>query len=484
MDGVASTRSLRQADGLCGKKRYPEALAVIDQALLGPDGGRRVELLTLKARVLSLNLKRPLEGLEPIEAAYRLAPDNRDILALLARVRHLAGASVAAFSAYKRLWRAGDPSKDAAEHLFAILMERKRYEPAGRLATVVEDREPMSGALARDLADLAVARRDPKTAKAAIERIQAPPSVSGLAQARLVVRSLGAELAAGDTMAGYRHLAIGGAAYCGSTTLGVILGSTPGFAFAGETHWLTDTREADGLRGSITETSLPLEKWPIACRVCARNCQYFDVPFRLGLAADATGWYAKIADRLDVKNLVTSDKNVPIYSEKDPLFRFDYVLSYKTPVNFLRSLFKQQLRRPDWGDQVTPQWAASVLDRWAATYLAHLRVIRPTGRRVVFNWDGFVADPDQHIRRFASLLDIPIEPDVLGRIRLGHFIGGNIGVDVRGLRQDSTLVVRPSDAPELPPEIHEIAAAHESSQRVARILLSEYRRDFPGLAAT
>ena len=54
-------------------------------------------------------------------------------------------------------------------------------------------------------------------------------------------------------MAGHRHLAILGAAYCGSTTLGLILGSMEDFAFAGETHWLTNVRTpALGLRSILT----------------------------------------------------------------------------------------------------------------------------------------------------------------------------------------------------------------------------------------
>jgi hypothetical protein len=384
----------------------------------------------------------------------------------------------AAFATFKRRYQSGDASGQVVEGLFSVLMGAKRYSAAARLAPQIAAAVPLSGVRARDLAELSIARRDVDGAFAMLAVARQSPRINGLDRLEFVAERLRAELAAGDTMAGRRHLAIGGAAFCGSTTLGVILGSMPGFAFAGETHWLTNTRSAEGRLESIVGTAVPFVKWPVACRVCKRNCECFDVPFRLALAADNTGWYAKIADRISTENLVTSDKNSPIIEEHDPLFRFDYILSYKEPVSHLRSLLKQFVRQPGPPKPATAEWASISLDRWASSYMRHLKVIRPIGRRVVLNWDAFVAEPQRHIRRLARVLSIPLEAETLERIRLGHFIGGNTGVDIDALQATGVMTLKASNAPQLPPEILEVALTHAGSQRVMRILGNEYRRDF------
>lgn len=439
---------LPRAKALFAKKQFRAGLEVIAEALLDPECDDRAELLAMRARVLFPALNR--------------SPSST-------------------FNIYKRLYRGGEAIGVALDGLFKMLMEATRYSAAARLAPKIATADPMPSARAHDLAELAIARRDPDGALAVLEAAGSATAACGLDQLQLVAGHLKAELAAGDTMAGYRHLAIAGTAFCGSTTLGVILGSMRGFAFAGETHWLTNTRGASDQVRSIRDTDVPILKWPIACRVCGRACEYFDVPFRVALANAETGWYEKIADRLGVKNLVTADKNTHYYLQRDPLCRFDYILSYKSPENHLRSMLKQELRRPSGFSALDEAWAATVLDRWADNYMGHLRGIRPTGRRVVLNWDGFAAHPDSHLRRLSEMLDIPLGPETLAEIRLGHFIGGNIGLDVAALRADPRLVLRPSNAPELPPNLREAVEAHRRSQAMARMLTVEYRRDF-GLA--
>jgi hypothetical protein len=473
--------SIVRAKALVAEGQFLAALEVVSVALLDPQCDYRVDLLVMQARVMFSNLNRPREGLEVIEAAYRSYPKNETVLRVLARLRHLTGAPVSAFAIYKGLYRSGDSSGEAVEGLFSILMEARRYSMAARLAPQIGAKHSLTSRRARDLAELAIARRDVDGAFAMLGLARQLPNDSGLDQLQVVAERLKAELAAGDTMAGRRHLAIGGSAFCGSTTLGVILGSMPGYAFAGETHWLTNTRTAEGLLESIVGTAVPELKWPIACRACDRDCEYFDVLFRVALAEDSVGWYAKIADRLGVENLVSADKNFQLFEEHDPLFRFDYILCYKEPISYLRSLLKQFLRQPGPPKPLTTQWAIVGLERWADNYMRHLKSVRPVGRRVVFNWDAFVTEPHFHLRRLAQVLDIPLGPETLEHIRPGHFIGGNNGVDISALRADGALRLRKSNAPPLPLEIHEVALAHKGSQRVARILGGEYRRDFrPG----
>jgi len=463
---------------------WPGCVAAIDEALPTMEGKARLDLLVLKARVLIQNLRRPAAGLEAIEAAHRLDRDSRTVLEALARLRQAAGAAASAFAIHKRLFRAGDPTGRAARGLFDILMRRGRYAAAARLAPVLEAQGPAAGPLARDLAEIALVRKDPAAALAMIEVAQQTLGAAQMDSFRAIAAALKADerarAASGrDAMDGYRHLAISGAAYCGSTTLGVILGSMPAWAFAGETHWLTNVRTpAMGLE-SILTTEIPPARWPIACRVCGPACACFDPAFRRALAADPAGWYAKIADRLGVANLVTTDKNLQLYWEKDPLFRFDHVVLFKSPAQHLQSMLKQQIRRSP--DAPLPEgWVGINLDRWGQKYLGYLKTIRQSGRRVMLNWEAFVAEPARHMRRLSNLLDIPLDPVRLDQIHFTHFIGGNTGVDVRGLTIDPRLVLRASDAPVLAPDTLAEALDHPFSNWVMRLLDGEYRRDFPG----
>jgi hypothetical protein len=149
---------------------------------------------------------------------------------------------------------------------------------------------------------------------------------------------------------------------------------------------------------------------------------------------------------------------------------------YKTPVQQLRSTLSGHIRR---GGTITDGLVGASLDRWALKYLANLKTIRQRGRRVVLNWEAFVAEPLRHMDRLSSLLNIPLNPMCLEHVRLGHFIGGNMGVDVEGLKVDPKLTLSASTAPELSEEMLNEAQEHGFSNWVMRVLDREYRRDFP-----
>ncbi len=462
---------------LQAQKQWGACIAALDEALSRANGKTRAQLLLTKARVLGQNLRRPALALDAIEAAHNLAPDDRTILDALARLRHSAGADASAFSVHKALYRRGDPTGRAARGMFDIALARGRYAAAARLSARLKDQAAPAGSLARDLAEIALAERDPARAQAMIDLAAKTMPAAQLESVRRITTSLRAELAEPGAMAGRRHVAISGAAYCGSTTLGVILGSAPGYAFAGETHWLTNARTPSLGLESILTTSVPPAQWPIACRVCGPGCQCFNTEFRLSLAKDPRGWYRKIADRLAVTNVVTADKNLQLYWERDPLFRFDHLILYKSPVQHLRSMLKQHARQSG-GAPPAAGWVGANLERWARKYLAYLKTIRQSGARVVVNWESFVAEPGRHMRRLSSLLDVPLDPALLEHIRLSHFIGGNTGVDVRGLSVDPRLALRASNAPPLPPELLEEALEHPLAAWVGRLLDGEYRRAF------
>jgi hypothetical protein len=262
----------------------------------------------------------------------------------------------------------------------------------------------------------------------------------------------------------------------------VILGSVPGFSFAGETHHLTEVSlrriGAGSGKASIAEIE-EIKRWPIACRVHGRECDCFSIDFRRALAANPVGSYAQIARRLGVSGIVSSDKNAPLYWERDPLFRFDQVILYKPVEQQMRSTVKQAVRLG--GDEAAATVLAdadAILGRWSVNYLDHLRLLKPRGKRIVLNWDAFVGDPARHLKRLGELLDLPLDADILNHIRVDHSIGGNTGVDFRAVKQSGKLEIRPSSAPQLSDGLRDKVRAHKRAQYVNRLLDREYQRQF------
>jgi hypothetical protein len=106
----------------------------------------------------------------------------------------------------------------------------------------------------------------------------------------------------------------------------------------------------------------------------------FTKDFRLALAVDQSRWYARIADRLNVSNLVTSDKGNLNYWERDPLRRFDTIILYKAPVQQVRSALKWlQISS---GPTLKPNCVTRYRLFWKTgprTYLAHLKRLKTAG---------------------------------------------------------------------------------------------------------
>jgi len=260
--------------------------------------------------------------------------------------------------------------------------------------------------------------------------------------------------------------------------LGIILGSTPGFVHAGETHWLTKARNSAGQWQSIAALDVPPVKWPVACRVCGRNCEVFSEDFRRQLATDEADWYAKIANRLAADTLVSGDKNFNIYSKKIVGNHFDLLVVYKSRHEYFRSVMKQFILRSKTTPGMKIPDPGRELDRWVSNYQGHLCNLHPSGKRIVLNWERFVSEPEFHMARLGDLLDPRITPVQLRAIRLGHFIGGNTGVDVSELQRRPIVSLHPSDAPPLTDEQAAAVASHDSARGIEQVLDAEYARQF------
>lgn len=423
------------------------------------------------------------EAIAEAKAYLTDRPDHADIWRLLGMAYTELGDDVGAVMALKKAARL-DPEGNAPVALLYLLMQRARFSVSARLADYLEKAGAGGNRFYSLLARIALIRGQADRVLAIIAKAETEkedgevsPYVETMRKTALAMK---AEIEAGNTMEQTRHIAICGVSHVGSTMLGIILEGADNVAFAGETHSLTEVKmHRWGGRGRVpVARDIPVEKWPWACRVCGQRCEIFDPEFRLWLVDNPTGKYAHIAKRLGVQTIVTADKNVDIYWERDPLFRFDQIVLYKSPQAQLRSTLKIDLKaNPDAAKGFHRQ-VPELLSRWTTIYYEHLYLIRPTGKQIVIDWEALVADPERHFERLSSRLGINLTMSALTSPRFGHFIGGNTGVNVRELQKAGRIELRPSNAPPLPEDAKAAAEAHLAAQRVHRMLDRRYKEVF------
>lgn len=292
----------------------------------------------------------------------------------------------------------------------------------------------------------------------------------------------------------YRHIAIGGAMYCGSTVLSTVLGSIPGCFNVGESHHLTekvDARFHAGERHAAIgggtfdwEGDDPAVLFP--CITCGPACTVFDAPFRRSLAAGGVDWYRAIARQAGTRILVSSDKNSYFLLRRDPTASFDLVVLFKSPADAWRSELKnkERLRAADVDRPALTREMDAYLKLWSQNYLTLLREVPTRGRVVVVDWESFTRSPRAHFRRLCELLGLPVVEGVFSRIRLDqHFFGGNPDVRSSEIKDAGRIDIHPSNAKPLAAADAALVAANEDAQLVYRFLRCRYARDFGDLAA-
>lgn len=269
----------------------------------------------------------------------------------------------------------------------------------------------------------------------------------------------------------FRHVAICGVSYCGSTLLDRLLGGLPDVKSIGESHWITKVRRDD--RYCDMDLSEPLESARfVPCTVCGARCDVLTPAFRRSMAADSRDWYRKIAMRLGTGTLVSADKSLAKLSEKDPLLDLSALVVFKSPEQAWRS---QLDKLP--ADRDAEYYAAecrSYLDVWTQRYAGFVEHFRPTGAVVFLNFDAFTRSPETLLRAVCDRLGLPFSSEVLERTTPGHAIGGN-GRAMRRLRdQDYGVEIAPlSDTP-LDRSHSEIIAAHPSAQQLWREMMARH----------
>jgi hypothetical protein len=232
-----------------------------------------------------------------------------------------------------------------------------------------------------------------------------------------------------------RHIAIAGVSYCGSTILDRILGGLPGCGSIGESHWLVDLR-LPGVKATIDPAD-PDAPGFVPCATCGPGCAAISFDFRVALLADRRQWYDRIAERLGVETLISSDKNLTKLLENDPLLRFDAIVLFKSP----QQAWKSQAANTRVADHDRTASLRHYLDSWRDRHSNFLRDFQPSGRVVFLNFDAFASDPARFLPLLCDRLGLTYDPRVLTTYVPGHALAGNLRVREQ-LGSSSTMEIR------------------------------------------
>jgi hypothetical protein len=267
----------------------------------------------------------------------------------------------------------------------------------------------------------------------------------------------------------FKHIAICGVAFCGSTLVDRVLGGLPGVASIGESHWLTKVRADNEYRGVDMSQPVETARW-VPCTVCRQKCEVLTSGFRRSLAADNANWYRKVAARLDTRILVSADKNVPTLLEKDPLLELSALVIFKSPEQAWRS--KLDKLPADRDAAFYEAECRAYLNVWTLNYRSRLDHFRPRGPVAWLNFDAFTAAPEPLLQAVCDRLELPFDAGVLQRTRPGHAIGGN-GGSMRRLRaNDYEVVIERLPDPALEPSHAKIIAEDAGAREIWREMLA------------
>lgn len=267
----------------------------------------------------------------------------------------------------------------------------------------------------------------------------------------------------------FKHVAICGVSYCGSTLLDRLLGGLPGTKSIGESHWITKVRRDDRYCDMDLSQLLESARF-VPCTVCGPRCTVLTPAFRRSLAADNRDWYRKIAARLGTRILVSADKGLPKLSDKDPLLELSALVVFKSPEQAWRS---QLDKLPDGrGADYYESECRQYLDTWAARYQSFVHHFKPAGLLAFLNFDAFTRNPKPLLLAVCDRLDLPFDEAVLRRTVPGHAIGGN-GRAMRRLREkDYGVEIAPLPDAALDAEHREIIGRHSAAQAVWRAMMA------------
>ena len=423
-----------------------------------------------------INLRRNEDALALATEAVRLLPGAGTLWFLHGTLLSLRGDLLPAFRSLKRAWRTPEGrTKYNAYRLAYILRRYRRYRAALPLAELAKREGLTWNGVEPLLAEIYLAVCRPEEALENFRAAKVPLTghhwqlMQDIAHAQIANR--------------FRHVAIGGASYVGSTILGIVLGSLENCSHIGESqelvYWTDPASKTYRRFDATTEDNEHL----VYCRVCGPACEALSLPFRKKLSANPTDWYLRLARRLGTPTLISSDKFYTQYQMMDPYHRFDLIVLYKPVESWVRSFRRQEEIKVDLGIPSLEGETADIwLDAYADTYQGLLKELHPEGKRIVLNWERFVAQPEAHFVHLVKLLGLPGDAGVFDKIRVEHLIGGNDSGNIRDVVETRRVRFRPSSAPPLAEPDAAAVRRHEAARQVARQLESLHHLSFGHLA--
>jgi hypothetical protein len=360
------------------------------------------------------------------------------------------------------------PSDDLLRTHARLLTALGRTEEAFPLWKQLADGAPGDLESCHHVAAWEVARG--MTAREAVEKIA--NDATDLFKDR-ATRVLTAPVAEADHDA--RAIVIAGASYCGSTLLDRILGSLPGCASIGESHWLTKSRDANAV---VTPIDFGVEDPPFVprCTICGPDCEVLSLDFRMDLTADRRDWYQKIAGRVGTKTLFAADKNWSKLIDNDPFLRMDALVLFKSPEQAWSS------QRSKLAAEREPAFYEEQLGRymrnWSRNYEMLLNSCALQGEKTFLFFDAFARDRGKQLAKLCEALGVPYDETVLSRAERRHTIGGN-GKTVRTLRaEDYAVSIEPLPEAILTQRERGTIAGNEPMQEIFATMRRQHRTLF------
>jgi len=274
---------------------------------------------------------------------------------------------------------------------------------------------------------------------------------------------------------GFRHIAIAGISFCGSTLLSMILGSLKGVHNIGESHKLIVNLEMTSeTPGSDKAQPSELIK---DCKSCGEVCDIYTLEFRHALRDDPSEWYKKIAAQRGSTVLVSSDKNYQRLISKDPLLNLDAIVLFKSPQSATNSFYRKF---------IDPKFTAHksfdfeyVIRAWLNSYKNFLYNFDNTGQKLFLDFEQFQNNPDFHMSALCNFLKLKYDSSCLQTLaKEQHYFGGNSRVNKPYKNNKTDFKISRPDATSLPEKYIDEISNNSELTAIHKELMVRYRDNF------
>jgi hypothetical protein len=247
-----------------------------------------------------------------------------------------------------------------------------------------------------------------------------------------------------------QHIAVLGMSFCGSTVLSLCLGSLPGCATIGESHWLIDQHPSGKM---------------VPCQACGSECTHLSAESKQKLA-HCDAYYETIRASLGARVLISSDKNLKIYDRLSPGRNFSAIVLFKDPIYQLNSWRKAMIRNN----------RSHQCEKFLNTYTNYYNKLideRIVGQKYYLYTNYFQKEPSDSLTKICAFFNISFNPAALRYWEHEHHaIGGSFDLAYKLAGEGAAaMAVRDMRPARFDDELVELCANHQPSREVyARLL--------------